>query len=676
MLSLFSSSVVFAKLSTDPLLLEQWYLEKIQAFEAWDSQTGSDEIIVAVLDTGLDLDHPDLKDNIWVNTEEIPGDGIDNDKNGFIDDVNGYDFVDGDASPVPQIEGAGVSVDAVAHGTLIAGIIGAVANNNEGITGINWNVKLMSVRMLDKEGIGESNHAKEAVEYAIANGAKVINLSFTGYDHDPSFEQVVKKAYEAGVVVVAAVGNEEGGVDLDEKPIYPACYGGERGKDWVIGVASTDFQDVRSSFSNYGSGCVDIAAPGEDIFGTVFQQDGSQNFSKAFYESGWGGTSMASPMVAGAAALLLGAYPSLTPAEVKIVLQLSVDPVTSSGDSKGKLGAGRLNVNKALSIASSFASEPEQNEPKAVPTSKAITKSSQYHIVVAPESGGPPLVRVLKNSGEEVSSFMAFSDSFSGGVRIAIGDIDGDGTEEIIAVPASGGPQVRIFSLDGTLRNQFFAYDTEMTSGLYVATGDVNGDGTEEILTSTDGGGTGEVNVFTWQGTKISSFTPDANASASIRVASGDTDGDGSDEVLLSYGPGMEPRIDVFSFSGEQKSTFLAYAQGYTKGVFVASGDLDGDGDDEIVTGTDKGGGPQVQIFDGVGGWLGTFFAYGEDFRGGVRLSVGNLSDSPGASIITSAGPGGGPQVRVFTGRAKLIGTFFTEDTGSRAGINAAAWSM
>ncbi len=138
----------------------------------------------------------------------------------------------------------------------------------------------------------------------------------------------------------------------------------------------------------------------------------------------------------------------------------------------------------------------------------------------------------------------------------------------------------------------------------------------------------------------------------------------------------MEPRVDVYSYKGEKQSSFLAYAAGYTKGVFVSSGDLDGDGDDEIVTGTDKGGGPQVQIFDGTGNWLGTFFAFGEDFRGGVRLTVGNLSSSPGASIITSAGPGGGPQVRVFNGKAKLIGTFFTKDAGSRTGINTAAWSM
>ncbi len=232
---------------------------------------------------------------------------------------------------------------------MIAGVVGAVANNQEGIAGINWNVKIMSVRMLDGAGIGDSNEAREAVEYAIANGADVINLSFTGFDHDPFFEGAAKKAFEQGVIIVAAVGNSEGGINVDDQPIYPACYGEGKGKDYVLGVAATDFLDVRTSFSNFGSSCVDIAAPGDQIFGT-YQDDSASDFTDAFYQGGWSGTSMASPMVAGAAALLRGAYPSLTPTEMKTVLQLSVDAVKATGEAKGKMGAGRLNIEKALAL--------------------------------------------------------------------------------------------------------------------------------------------------------------------------------------------------------------------------------------------------------------------------------------------------------------------------------------
>lgn len=668
-----ASLPVHALTPDDALLDEQWYLETIDAYSAWDTETGDGSVVVAILDTGFDLDHPDLEANVWENPGEIEGDGIDNDGNGFVDDVHGYDFIDNNGTPIPNNDGA-FDTSAVLHGTVIAGIIGAVGDNEEGIAGINWDVQMMSVRILDSEGYGDSNLAYQGVEYAVANGADVINLSFTGFDVDQNLRRALEHAYEQGVVVVAAMGNSDFGINTDHQAIFPVCYGERAEEDWILGVAATTEEDARATFSNFGAECTDISAPGEDIYSAIYQDDNWEEFKDEYYQAGWSGTSMAAPMVAGAAALLKSAYVSLTPDDIKNILRLSVDPVNVSGPATGKMGAGRLNLGTAMALAPAFATEATEED---ITTTESV---SSYRIAVAPEGGNPPTVRIFNNSGSQViSSFNAYEEEFAGGVRIAMGDVTADGIEDIVTVPASGNQPVRIFSFEGSEIASFYAFESTLDSGLYVATGDTDGDGVEEIAISTDDGGGARVAIYERDGTlSEDSFTPysDFAGTRSVRVALGDVDGDGTDEILTSLGSGHEPLIRVYEPDGEFMSEFYAYAQTYESGVFVASGDLDGDGDDEIVTGTDNGGGPQVQIYDGSGTWLGTFFAYDDQFRGGVRLSVGNLSEWPGASIITAAGPGGGPHIRVYNGYAELIGTFFSDDENDRDGINSAAWGL
>ncbi len=340
----------FAAIPTDTLFDSQWYLKKIHAPEAWDMTTGSASVIVALLDTGFDMTHPDLTGNLWVNEKEIPGNNIDDDQNGFIDDVNGYDFVDHDANPEPD-PSKKFDEAAMSHGSVVAGIVGAVGNNEIGIAGINWKIRMMNVRILDNEGVGNSTTAGDGIAYAVKQGAKVINMSFTGFDHDPALQTAIKKAYDAGVVIVAAVGNtKEGGISVDEKPIYPACFGTQGLEDWVLGAAATNEMDQKALFSNYGL-CVDISAPGDNMISTVYQNDAWPAFKKGFYQEGWSGTSMAAPVISGAAALLFSKYPHLTPKDVRTVLRLSVDPVFENGEAKGKMGAGRVNIASALVLA-------------------------------------------------------------------------------------------------------------------------------------------------------------------------------------------------------------------------------------------------------------------------------------------------------------------------------------
>jgi len=344
----------FARTPNDPDYSEQWYLQQINASDAWDVATGTRNVVVAVLDSGIDLDHPDLVGNLWTNPGEIAGNGVDDDRNGYVDDNRGWDFVQDDNTPDPN-RGGSYSVDGVAHGTVIAGLIGAVGNNGEGVAGVSWKTRIMSIRILDDVGSGESMNATKAIEYAIANGADVINLSFTGYEVDPQFERAVNEAYVAGIPIVAAVGNMNGGgLNVDETPVYPACFEGEK-TDWVIGVAATTREDTKAVFSNYGANCTEISAPGEDLYGVMYQSDDWADFPD-YYRDGWSGTSVAAPLVTGAIALLKSAYPSLTPSLLRTVLQLSADPLKERGtDAVGKLGAGRLNVGHAMEIAPAFA---------------------------------------------------------------------------------------------------------------------------------------------------------------------------------------------------------------------------------------------------------------------------------------------------------------------------------
>ncbi len=318
------------KMSVDPndsRYSSLYGMRQIDAPQAWDVQTGDKSIIVGVIDTGVDTDHSDLKANIWRNPGES-GDGkennkIDDDGNGFVDDYRGWDFNNDDNNPFDDND----------HGTHVSGSIGAVGNNGKGVVGVCWNVSIMPLKFLAGNGSGTTDDAVGAIIYGANMGAKVLSNSWGGGGKSQALEDAIKFAHQKGVLFVAAAGNDFS--NNDKAPTYPANYEVPN----VVSVAANTSSDQLAGFSNYGKKTVELSAPGNNIFSTV---------ARGQYAS-LSGTSMATPHVSGAAALVLSQYPNLSVNQLIIRLLGSVDRKSKYAD-KVSTG-GRLNVFKALSTS-------------------------------------------------------------------------------------------------------------------------------------------------------------------------------------------------------------------------------------------------------------------------------------------------------------------------------------
>jgi subtilisin family serine protease len=269
-----------------------WGLDAISVPEVWSQGYTGENVVVAVIDSGVDFTHSDLNDNIWINYGEVFGDGIDNDANGYVDDAIGWDFVSNENNPI----------DEQFHGTHVAGIIAAEADGN-GITGVAYNAKIMPIRVLDANGSGSNENIARGIIYAADNGANVINLSLTG-DYSTDIETAVKYATERGAIVVMAAGNKS-----LEQPEYPATLA----TNWGIAVGAMNSDYYVADFSNRAgsdSRLHYVIAPGQDIYSTT----PGDNYK---FENG---TSMAAPYVSGVAALMLSANPYLTPEQIRQII--------------------------------------------------------------------------------------------------------------------------------------------------------------------------------------------------------------------------------------------------------------------------------------------------------------------------------------------------------------------
>ena len=342
-LSCEPNGVVKASMTpNDPHLGNLYGLTKMAAPEAWGYTTGSPSVVVAIVDTGVNYNHPDLHENILENSGEIPANYMDDDGNGYIDDVLGYDFANIDPDPD----------DDHGHGSHCAGIVGARGNNGIGVVGINWNVSILPVKTLDSRGTGTNSDVAAGIEYAVDRGATIVSLSLGSPWPSSAIENAIAYARSHGVLVVAAAGNQWR--DIDTAPMYPASLTDEN----LISVAATTAADEIAYFSNFGVTSVDVGAPGYGIQSTVLGE-GYEYYS---------GTSMATPYVAGLAALVKAASPSLSYAEIRDVLFASVDQLPSlSGKT---VTGGRVNALNAVHQAVTGGSYPT---PEPEPTPRADT---------------------------------------------------------------------------------------------------------------------------------------------------------------------------------------------------------------------------------------------------------------------------------------------------------------
>ncbi len=329
----------------------------IDAPEAWNTTTGKSSTVVAVIDEGVDVNHPDLRGNIWVNRDEVPANGVDDDDNGYVDDVNGYDFANDDASVYDPVAGQGDE-----HGTHVAGTIAASGNNGVGVTGVSWNARIMALKFINVEG-GYTSDAVEALNYAVNNGVKISNNSWGGVGNSRSLRDAIARADAAGHLFVAAAGN--GGPDgvgdnNDASPNYPASYDLPN----IVSVAATNDRDGLTSFSNYGAASVDLAAPGASILSTL-PGNSYGHFS---------GTSMATPHVSGVAALLASQNAGLDDAELESRILRSVDKKPSL---QGKtVTGGRLNAQAALALnAPPDNTDPSVTNPRPSPGSRTTDRT-------------------------------------------------------------------------------------------------------------------------------------------------------------------------------------------------------------------------------------------------------------------------------------------------------------
>jgi subtilisin family serine protease len=374
--ALVAAAAPAAGAPNDTLQHEQWAFSTDTVFDlpaAWNLSQGAG-VVVAVVDSGIKLDHPDLAPNIWTNTAERPGNGIDDDANGYVDDVHGVDLTAPGANNRLH--------DGFGHGTHVAGTIAAAANGS-GVVGVAYRAQLMTVKVLTDSGGGTTGTLAEGIRYAAANGARIINLSVETNTDDPALRAAVRAAEAADALIVASAGNT--GTDIDHAPLYPVSIAAAN----VVGVAATATDGTTlPDFSNYGRLTVPVAAPGVDVLST--SKDGGFEVKS--------GTSMAAPHVAGVAALMAALAPNLPPGDLRALL------LQNATRADAPVGSGYVDALGSVRGAST-ASSYELTQP---PQLRVLSATRRGHILrtqIAVNGASQTVARVaLKLGGHRAAS--------------------------------------------------------------------------------------------------------------------------------------------------------------------------------------------------------------------------------------------------------------------------------
>ena len=551
-----------------------WGLKKIQAEKAWDISQG-EGVVVAVVDSGIDYTHEDIKDNVWQNSTEIAGNGIDDDGNGYVDDIKGYDFANSDADPM----------DDNGHGTHVAGIIAASGNNSKGVIGVAYKAKVMAIKGLDYEGSGYITNLASALVYAADRGADVINNSWGGEGSSLTIEKAVNDAYSKGCVIVAAAGNES----ANAANYIPASLNN------VITVASSTYNDGASDFSNYGTK-IDVAAPGGDntddtdskntynnilslrALNTDMNGEGICIVNANYYRAR--GTSMAAPHVSGLAALILSQHSDLSNEKVRAIIRSSADDIGGSGFDLAT-GHGRINAYKALQTDSACIARI--NSPQTNNMSKSGTieiKGSaygddfkSYELYYSKDSiyDGWKNIGSTYYSQTEDSKLGSWDVSLTGQYYLKLKTTDTEGTVfEDIAGP--------VF-IDSKLYGNWPQYtgETQTYSPAYTVA-DLDNEGSKEIII---GGGDGKLYIFNKDGSYFNGWPINIGSSIISDIVCADIDNDGDLEIFFGC---ADQYIYGYNHNGSPINGWPYYVSEKNPSNYsILIGDADNNGDKEII---------------------------------------------------------------------------------------------
>jgi len=592
-----------------------WGIKKINSDSAWSVTTGSDNVVVAVIDTGIDMNHEDLKENMWVNVDEIPDNGIDDDNNGYIDDYQGWDFGfttksdDDDNDPM----------DDNSHGTHVAGTIAAVGNNNIGVVGVNWKTKLMPIKVFNSSGSGNSFDIAKAHIYAADNGAHISSNSYGGPFISAIQEDALKYAHEKGMTIVVAAGNS----NKDALNYQPAL------SDYVITVGATDSYDSRASFSNRGEK-IDVVAPGVDILSTKSSQ--ATICSSTTINSNYcrlSGTSMSTPHVSGLAALILANNSSLTNEEIRQLLRIGAKDIGDEGKDK-YFGYGRIDATNSLlkssekpiaPIITNVKSRTEISGQTTLVIEGSVSGSNfsnykieaaKYDYILKPYSGGYTMAE-MRSPTDWNTLAGPYNTPVTSGALASI-DLtrlnDGFYTFRVSAEDNLGNIyqyQIHDLRIDSSAISgwpkEFYCQEWASCSNYVPAIEDINGDGLKELIIATENDNlgdlpnSGQVHVFNKNGTYLNGFPVNINAitgpahprlemSTPINVV--DLDNDGKKEIIISvYQSNYKKQIFIIDYQGNIRTGWpitLDNISSYTGEHLTPSvSDLDNDGFKEIV---------------------------------------------------------------------------------------------